>query len=151
MYNHSFIIGVTCFKSSYKNAKCEVLNLFHFDPFRSKEKEIEKVCSILAKIVSTYENWESNKLNVSFHISAGRDESFTNADGKECSQVVLIHLDFDRKNFYFIESLIRKIVKCMKISDPDINISSEEVLDNPNVKYYINRWYQNPTNTKTEN
>ena len=143
MYNHSFIIGVTCFKSSYKNAKCEVLNFFHFDPFRSKEKEIEKVDSILAKIVSTYENWESDKLNVSFHISAGRDESFTNADGKECTRVVPVHLHFDRENFYSLESLIRKIVNCMKISDPDINISSEEVFNDPSIKSLINQWYHN--------
>ena len=151
MYNRSFIIGITCFKSSYKNAKCEVLNLFHLDPSQSKEKEIEKVRSILAKIVTAYENWNSDKLNVSFHISATRDENFTNADGNECTQVVAVHLHFDRENFYSLESLIRKIVNCMKISDPDINISSKEVFNDNGVKYFIDRWYNNITIIKTKN
>lgn len=151
MYNRSFIIGITCFKSSYKNAKCEVLNLFHFDPFQSREKEIEKVRSILAKIVATYENWDSDKLNVSFHISASRDENIINADGNECTQIIPVHLHFNRENFYSLESLIRKIINCMKISDPDINISSKEVFNDKSVKYFIDRWYNNITIIKAEN
>ena len=151
MYNRSFIIGITCFKSSYKNAKCEVLNFFHFDPFQSKEKEIEKVRSILAKIVAIYENWDSDKLNISFYISARRDENITNADGNECTQIIPVYLHFGRENFYSLESLIRKIVNCMKISDPDINISSKEVFDDNSVKYFIDRWYNNITTIKAEN
>lgn len=143
MYNRSFIIGITCFKSSYKNAKCEVLNLFHFDPFKSKDVEIEKIRSILAKIVTTYENWNSHKLNVAFHISTSRDEVFTNADGEKNLKVYPVHLHFKRDNFYTIETLIKKIIDCMKISDPDINISPKEVFNDPSVKHYINKWYYN--------
>lgn len=151
MYNRSFIIGITCFKSSYKNAKCEVLNLFHFEPFQSKEKEIEKVRSILAKIVAAYENWDSDNLNISFHISANRDENITNADEKEHTQIIPVHLHFNRENFYSLESLIRKIVNCMKISDPDINISFKEVFNDNGVKYFIDRWYNNITIIKAKN
>ena len=151
MYNRSFIIGITCFKSSYKNAKCEVLNLFHFEPFQSKEKEIEKVRSILAKIVAAYENWDSDNLNISFHISANRDENITNADEKEHTQIIPVHLHFNRENFYSLESLIKKIVNCMKISDPDINISFKEVFNDNGVKYFIDRWYNNITIIKAKN
>ena len=71
MYNHSFIITVTCFKSHIKRAKCEVFNLYHFDfiSFEDKNKEISKIVNLISAIVSQYKKWNSCTLNIALHTS----------------------------------------------------------------------------------
>ena len=97
MYNHSFIIGVTCFKSHIKRAKCEIFNLYHFDPipFTNRHKEIDKIDSILGKIVTQYKKWNSRELNVAFHVSLKRQEFYYNADGNLHTEIMGCSIGFN--------------------------------------------------------
>lgn len=143
MYNHSFIIGVTCFKSHIKRAKCEIFNLYHFDPipFTERHKEIDKIDSILGKIVTQYKKWNSRELNVALHVSFKRQESYYNADGKLYTGDTAIYKHHNRNKYSGIEVLIRDIFNTMKIADPTIMLSEREVFNNPSIKYWINQWY----------
>ena len=143
MYNHSFIIGVTCFKSHIKRAKCEIFNLYHFDPipFTERHKEIDKIDSILGKIVTQYKKWNSHELNVALHISLKRQESYYNANGELYTDNTPIYKHCDRNNYSSIEALIRDIFNAMKIADPTITLSERDVFNNPSIKYWINQWY----------
>lgn len=143
MYNHSFIITVTCFKSHIKRAKCEVFNLYHFDfiSFEDKDKEISKIVNLISAIISQYKKWNSRTLNVALHISFKRQEAYYNADGKIFSDNVTIYSHKDRFKYSSIEGLIRDILNTMKIADPTIVISEREVFENPSIKYLIKQWY----------
>ena len=143
MYDHSFIIGITCFKSHIKRAKCEIFNLYHFDPipFTERYKEIDKIVSILEKIVTQYKKWNSHELNVALHISFKRQESYYNADGNLRTENTCIYKHYNRNNYSSIEALVRDIFNAMKIADPTIMLSERDVFNNPSIKYWINQWY----------
>lgn len=143
MYDHSFIIGITCFKSHIKRAKCEIFNLYHFDPipFTERYKEIDKIVSVLEKVVTQYKKWNSHELNVALHISLKRQESYYNADGNLHTENTCIYKHHNRNNYSSIEALIRDIFNSMKIADPTIMLSERDVFNNPSIKYWINQWY----------
>ena len=143
MYDHSFIIGITCFKSHIKRAKCEIFNLYHFDPipFTERYKEIDKIVSVLEKVVTQYKKWNSHKLNVALHISLTRQESYYNVDGNLHTEKTCIYNHYNRNNYSSIEALVRDIFNAMKIADPTIMLSERDVFNNPSIKYWINQWY----------
>ena len=143
MYDHSFIIGITCFKSHIKKAKCEIFNLYHFDsiPFTERCKEIDKIVSVLEKVVTQYKKWNSHELNVALHISFKRQESYYNADGNLHTENTCIYKHHNRNNYSSIEALVRDIFNAMKIADPTIMLSERDVFNNPSIKYWINQWY----------
>ena len=143
MYDHSFIIGITCFKSHIKKAKCEIFNLYHFDsiPFTERYKEIDKIVSVLEKVVTQYKKWNSHELNVALHISLKRQESYYNADGNLHTENTCIYKHHNRNNYSSIEALVRDIFNAMKIADPTIMLSERDVFNNPSIKYWINQWY----------
>ena len=143
MYNHSFIIGVTCFKSHIKRAKCEIFNLYHFDPipFTKSYKEIDKITSVIEKIITQYKKWDSRELNVAMYVSFKRQETYHNADGNLHTDNTNIYKHYDRNNYSSIEALIRDIFNIMKIADPTIMLSEREVFNNSSIKSLINQWY----------
>ena len=143
MYDHSFIIGITCFKSHIKRAKCEIFNLYHFDsiPFTERYKEIDKIVSVLEKVVTQYKKWNSHELNVALHISLKRQESYYNADGNLHTENTCIYKHHNRNNYSSIKALVRDIFNAMKIADPTIMLSERDVFNNPSIKYWINQWY----------
>ena len=143
MYNHSFMITVSCFKSHIKRAKCEVFNLYHFDPisFTERYKEFYKITSVLEKIITQYKKWNSRELNVALHVSVKRQESYYNADGNLHTDNAPIYKHYGRNNYSSIEALIRDIFNTMKIADPTIMLSEREVFNDPSIKYSINQWY----------
>ena len=143
MYDHSFIIGITCFKSHIKRAKCEIFNLYHFDPipFTERYKEIDKIVSVLEKVVTQYKKWNSHELNVALHISLKRQESYYNAAGNLRTENTCIYKHYNRNKYSSIEALVRDIFNTMKIADPTIMLSERDVFNNPSIKYWINQWY----------
>ena len=143
MYNYSFIIGISCFKSHTKRAKCEIFNLYHFDPipFTESYKEIDKITSVIEKIIAQYKKWNSRELNVALHVSFKRQEFYDNVDGTLRTENTCIYKQYNRNNYSSIEDLIRDIFNTMKIADPGIMLSEREVFSNPSIKYWINQWY----------
>lgn len=142
MYNHNFVIGVTCFKSHIQRAKCARYNLYHYDivPVEERKKDIEKIVSLLSKIIGIYSKWKSNELNVRFHITFNRTEAYKNADGQLYERNCPIYSHLDRHTYSSFEGLIRDIINIMKIADPTIVLSEREVFDNPSIQSMIRLW-----------
>lgn len=143
MYNYNFAISVTCFKSHIQRAKCVQYNLYHYDivPVEEREKDIEKIVSLLSKIIGIYSKWKSNELNVALHITLNRKEVYKDANNQLYERNIPIYSHFDRHTYSSFEGLIRVIINGMKIADPTIVLSEKEVFSNPSIKYLINRWY----------
>lgn len=143
MYNHNFVIGVTCFKSHIQRAKCARYNLYHYDivPVEEREKDIEKIVSLLSKIIGVYSKWKSNELNIRLHITFNRKEVYENANNQLYERECPIYSHLDRHTYSSIEGFIRDIINCMKIADPTIVLSEKEVFNNPSIKAMIRHWY----------
>lgn len=142
MYNHNFIIGVTCFKSHIQRAKCVYYCLYHYDivPVEERKKDIEKIVSLLSKIIGIYSKWKSNELNVAFHITFTRKEVYKNVDGQLYEKEGPLYGQIDRHTYSSFEGLIRDIVNIMKIADPTIVLSEKEVFNNPSIQSMIRLW-----------
>lgn len=142
MYNHNFVIGVTCFESHIQRAKYAYCCLYHYDivPVEERKKDIEKIVSLLSKIIGIYSKWKSNELNVALHITLNRKEVYENADNQLYERDCSIYSQIDRHTYFSFEGLIRDIINSMKIADPTIVLSEKEVFNNPSIQSMIRLW-----------
>ena len=106
-----------------------------------RKKDIEKIISLLSKIIGTYSKWKSNELNVRLNITFNRKEVYENADNQLYERECPIYSHLDRHTYSSIEGFIRDIINYMKIADPTIVLSEKEVFNNPSIKAMIRHWY----------
>lgn len=143
-------ILISLFKSSAKNAKCEIVNYYtHND--KTSDHVIYQIASVLERVVYHYQAWESERLlksnskpvqlNFRFSYSIDRLVHKKTVTNPEYYCVKRINTYTERRTRYSIEEFLNVFLDTILTVDPDVQLSAEDLFANPSIKYFIKKWY----------
>lgn len=133
------------YKSSRKNAKCELINISHLisktpDKMVKDQNILYQFISVVDKIIN--QSLQYNKhIELTYYATIYKQSEYINANNDLYRYPESTQYSIQREKFYSVEQCINRVYDLFSLLYPYNKLNREEVFKNSSIKYFINLYY----------